>query len=377
MSASRRNAALDRARTALTVLVVIHHAVIPYTYYGHGDAKTWLGFDGVVLATDSFFMALFFLLSGLFVWPSLQRKSTGDFLRERLLRLGLPFAVAALFLMPLAYYALEPQSAGLSFVAYWWKTVTIGPWPSGPVWFVWVLLVFDAAAALLYRLAPNCLAPINRLSRAALARPAWFFAAFFIVTAFAYAPLRLSFGVTKWFALGPLSVQASRVLLYASYFFIGAGIGFADINAGLLSNASNLAKRWARWALATLAAYGLLVALVVYRHAVLPDPNLLPSWWQIAYSLAFPLFSAAMAFAVLAWFIHFDRRGSGLLDAMQASAYGIFLVHYVPVLWLQHWMLPLDLPAFAKAGIAFIGGLGISWAVTLALLRLPGAKRVL
>ena len=84
---SARNAALDRARTGLTVLVVIHHAVIPYTYYGYADTHRWLGFDGIILATDSFFMALFFLLSGLFVWPSLQRKSVANFLHDRLLRL--------------------------------------------------------------------------------------------------------------------------------------------------------------------------------------------------------------------------------------------------------------------------------------------------
>ena len=39
----------------------------------------------------------------------------------------------------------------ISFAAFWWKTVTVGPWPSGPVWFVWVLLALDVLAALLYR----------------------------------------------------------------------------------------------------------------------------------------------------------------------------------------------------------------------------------
>ena len=69
--ARARNVALDRTRTFLTLVVLVHHAVIPYTYFGHTDAKSWPGFDMVVLATDSFFMAMFFFLSGLFVWPSL------------------------------------------------------------------------------------------------------------------------------------------------------------------------------------------------------------------------------------------------------------------------------------------------------------------
>src|SRR5215475_3659898 len=100
--AKARNAALDRARTFITMLVLIHHSVIAYTYFGHTDKQGFLGFDGVVLFNDSFFMGAMFFLSGLFVWPSLQRKGISWFLRDRLWRLGLPFAICAVFLMPLA-----------------------------------------------------------------------------------------------------------------------------------------------------------------------------------------------------------------------------------------------------------------------------------
>ena len=132
-----RNAALDRARTFLTLVVLVHHAVIPYTYFGHTDAKSWLGFDMVVLATDSFFMAMFFFLSGLFVWPGLAHKSPGTFFRDRLLRLGLPFAIAAFTIIPIAYYAISlRQHPEIGFAAFWWKTIAVGPWPSGPVWFI-------------------------------------------------------------------------------------------------------------------------------------------------------------------------------------------------------------------------------------------------
>src|SRR5216684_1955708 len=79
---SARNAALDRARTFLTLVVLVHHAVIPYTYFGHTDPKSWLGFDAIVLATDSFFMAMFFFLSGLFVWPGIARKGPLNYLSD-------------------------------------------------------------------------------------------------------------------------------------------------------------------------------------------------------------------------------------------------------------------------------------------------------
>src|ERR1700686_5217410 len=104
-----RNFSIDRARTFLTLVVLIHHAVIPYTYFGHTDAKSWIGFDMIVLATDSFFMAMFFFLSGLFVWPGIARKGPLNYLSAPLLRLGLPFVICALTIIPIAYYTNGPS----------------------------------------------------------------------------------------------------------------------------------------------------------------------------------------------------------------------------------------------------------------------------
>src|ERR1700754_810364 len=185
--ATARNASFDHARSFLTLVVVLHHAVIPYTHFGHTDPKSWIGFDAVVLATDSFFMAMFFFLSGLFVWPSLMHKTPAVHLHDRLLRLGLPFAIAAVTVIPIAYYAIAlRQETNLTFAAFWWKTVTVGPWPSGPIWFVWVLLGFDLLASLLYRVWPNLLDPINRLSGRCFNAPAKFFLFLLAVTAVVY-----------------------------------------------------------------------------------------------------------------------------------------------------------------------------------------------
>ena len=372
-----RNAAIDRSRTALTILVVTHHAVIPYTYYGRADAQTWLGFDGFILATDTCMMTAFFFISGLFVWPSLRRKSILQFLDERMLRLALPFAVAVLTLMPLAYYALELRMHDISFSAYWWRTITAGPWQSGPAWFVWVLLALDLTAALLYRTAPNILAPLNRLARAGFTQPLPFFLAFVAACLVAYVPMRLAFDATRWFEFGPISIQASRALLYPTCFFFGAAIGYSDLNRGLLGHDGALAQRWGCWALAALAAYGLLVALVYYRRGILPDPNVLPEWWQIAYAFVFVLLSATASFAILGGFIRLSAAAMPLLDAMQPAAYGIYLIHYVPVLWMQYWLWGTDHSAFTKAGLSLAFGLGASWLTTAALRRLPGATRVL
>jgi len=376
--AKARNAALDRARTFLTLVVVLHHSVIPYTHFGHTDGKSWLGFDAVVLATDSFFMAMFFFLSGLFTWPGLARKATQVFLRDRLLRLGLPFAIAALTLIPLAYYALElRQHPETTFAAFWWKTVTVGPWPSGPIWFIWVLLALDLTASLLYRLSPTLVDPINRMSQRGFDRPALFYGFLVAVTAIGYIPALVHFGANRWFEFGPFSVQASRVIHYAFYFFTGVGVGSANFNRGILGEDGALPKtRW-WWLIATLIPYCLMWGMVIIKREILGNPNMLPGWYQAIYGLFVVLFSAAILLTILAFFLHSKAPGPNLLDRMQADAYGMFLVHYPIVLWLQYWMFDFDWPAIIKALIAFVMTVILSWAATAALRKIPGAGHVL
>jgi surface polysaccharide O-acyltransferase-like enzyme len=376
--AKERNLALDRTRTFLTLVVVLHHSVIPYTHFGHTDPKSWIGFDVVVLATDSFFMAMFFFLSGLFVWPSLRHKEPHAFIRDRLLRLGLPFVIAAFTIIPIAYYAVAlRQHPDLGFAEFWWKTITVGPWPSGPIWFVWVLLAFDLSASLLYRLSPGLVDPINRMSLRGNDRPVDFYLFMLTVTALVYIPARVYYGPGHWFEFGPFSVQASRVLFYAAYFFLGAGVGAANFERGVLSPSGRLANSGWTWVVATLVPYCLLWVLIAIKREILGNPPVLPIWYEAAYGLVFAAFSAAILFAILAWFLRFSRSGWSIFDPMQADAYGIFLVHYPIVLWLQYWLFDFDLPAIVKAVVVFVLTVALSWAATAALRKIPGAQHVL
>jgi hypothetical protein len=321
-------------------------------------------------------MAMFFFLSGLFVWPSLRHKSPGSFFRDRLLRLGLPFVIAAFTIIPIAYYA-ELRDSNMSFAEFWWKMITVGPWPSGPLWFLWVLLTFDLTASLLYRLSPNLLDPINRLSVRGHDKPIEFFLVLVAVTMILYVPSRLYFGVNHWFELGPFSVQASRVPLYAAYFFIGAGIGAGNFERGLLAADGQLAKSGWGWAIATLVPYCLLWVLITIKREILGNPGDLPHWYEASYGILFVIFSAAMMFTILAFFLRFKRSGWSVLDPMQQDAYGIFLVHYAFALWIQYWLYDFDLPAIIKVLIGFAFTLASSWALTAGLRKIPGATRVL
>lgn len=378
-----RNAAFDRTRSFIILLVLLHHSVIPYTYYGHTDRQSFLGFDAVVTFNDSFFMAAMFLLSGLFVWPSLQHKGVAAFLRGRWLRLGLPFAIGAVFLMPIAYYAVELRNSGPGFGAFWWKTVTVGPWESGPIWFVAVLLAFDMLAAVVYRVAPGWVEAIGRLSMAGREHPVYAFWLFLAASVVVYVPLDLYFGIGRWFTLGPLAIQASRILLYLLYFFVGIGIGSVRGDFGLLSDDGELARRWPAWLAVTIVTYVGLVALIYYKRENLPDPNNPPQWWNASHAFFFACFSAAQTVNLLALFLKFDNSGWSILDPLRESSFGIFLIHYVPLLWLQYALFGITLvpavqeTAILKALIVFVLTLAISWSAALALRKIPGATRVL
>jgi len=207
--------------------------------------------------------------------------------------------------------------------------------------------------------------------------PAEFFLFLLAVTAVVYIPARVHYGPGYWFEFGPFSVQASRVLLYAAYFFIGAGVGAANFDRGVLSADGRLAKSSSGWVIATLIPYCLLWVLIYIKRAILGNPLLLPDWYEASYGLFFVAFSAAILFAILAHFLRFKQSGWSVLDPMQGDAYGIFLVHYPIVLWLQYWLFDFDLPAIVKAAVAFVLTVALSWAATAALRKIPGATRVL
>ena len=384
MMASARIAALDRARTFATLLVLLHHSVLNYTWFGHGDPKRWLGFDLVVLFNDSFFMAFMFFISGLFVRDSLVRKGPARFLCDRAWRLGIPYLVSVFVLMPIAYYPTFlryhlPGTTDFSFLHFWWGTITVGPWPSGPAWFLWVLLALDAIAAAVWSVAPHVIETLGQLLLKLRNRPMTAFGVFLALSIATYLPMHLAFGDISWLELGrfPLPIQTSRILLYAGYFFVGVGVGAVSLRTGLLTENGELARRWPVWLGFAFVFYAAILLAVYAHHNWVTNFDSPPLVWKVAYGLAFACYSAAMPFTVTAIFVHFANSRWRLLDAVQPSAYGIYLVHYIFIIWLQYALYDEPFPAFVKFAIVFAGTLSMSWAVTVMARRIPLVSRMI
>jgi peptidoglycan/LPS O-acetylase OafA/YrhL len=369
---------LDRARSFITLSVVLYHSAINYSYFGQGgDHMQWIGFDLVALFNDSYFMSCMFFISGLFVPASLARQSAANYLARRAFRLGVPYLVSILVIMPIAYYRY--YIAENDFTTVWWRMVTVGPWPSGSAWFLGVLLGFDAVAALLWVVSPGVIGAWARRADILRRRPLTGFLGFLMLANIAYLPMHLGLGDALWLMPGhfPLPLQASRALLYPLFFLAGIAVGAAGLTNGPLMAEGALVQRWNVWFVLAYACYGAILLLAYAHHNWIADFDAPPLWWRSAYGAAVASFCAAMAFAVPTFFLRWAKAPLLLMDRMQPSAYGIYLLHFIPLLWLQYLVYGLAWPAVVKFAIVLIGTLSVSWAATMLLRRIPLVARMI
>src|SRR5271165_1297115 len=155
---SARLAWVDQLRTLLIVLVVNMHACVTYSHVGSWYVKEApdpppyikVAFVFWQAHLQSFFMGVLFLVAGYFAHGSLGRRGTPGFVRERLMRLGLPTLLYMLVIGPLILLAINPNgnrqgSLPGAYVEYLVHGRFLGE--SGPMWFAAALLIFSVVLA--------------------------------------------------------------------------------------------------------------------------------------------------------------------------------------------------------------------------------------
>jgi len=383
---SRSSIALSNLRAVVILIVLAFHSVLaylaslpagpfafdaaPYRWQATPiiDTQRWFGFDLFCAWQDVSLMSLMFFLSGVFVPSSLARKGGRTFLSDRFLRIGLPLVLVVALLMPVAYYpsyavtAVDP-SAG----AFWahWRALPF--WPAGPQWFLWQLLALNVVAVAVYRLAPGWHDGLKGLAAAARDRPARFFAVLVVASALAYVPLALIHTPWSWTNFGPVSFQLSRPLHYLVYFFAGMAVGAHGIDRGLLAADGALARHWAKWLGAAVAGFVLWAGPTSLTLGDAPAPFAI----RLASALGFVVACAAGGFSLLALCLRFATERVRPLSSLSANAYGMYLLHYVFIVWLQYAVLSVGLPAVGKAALVFGGTLAMSWAGAAAFGGVP------
>ena len=390
---SRSSLALSNLRAVVILIVLAFHSALayldflpaspyrfdqpPYDWQAFAiiDSRRWFPFDIFCAWQDVYLMSFMFFLSGLFVWPSLTRKQSGTYLWDRFMRIGLPLVFAMYLLMPIAYYATYRVTADdPSLAAYWRAWQALPFWPTGPQWFLWELLALNVAAAGLYKFAPRSGDILARLASAAREHPIRYFAGLAAVSAVAYIPLALIFSPWAWTHFGPFAFQLSRPLHYTVYFFAGVAVGAYGLDRGLLAVDASLARRWGAWLAAALVGFGLWMGPTAL---VMAAGDNAPLGLQLAANLGFVLACASGCFFFVAIFLRFGQHRSRAYDSLSESAYGMYLVHYVFVVWMQYALLNVALLAIAKAAIVFGVTLMLSWGTIVAMQRMPLGSRLI
>lgn len=142
----------------MIVLVVFIHASVTYGPLGswfYRDTAGATETSDVILAIlgvfiQGFFMGMLFLLAGYFTPGSYQRKGLSKFVKDRVIRLGVPALVFIFFIAPpIVYYPNQEywREQGTAAFTEWLGGYLSDPsrWDTGPLWFTVALLAFTLA----------------------------------------------------------------------------------------------------------------------------------------------------------------------------------------------------------------------------------------
>lgn len=371
-----RSLYLDNLKVVLIAAIIAMHAIAGYagaievwTYAGVRETTLHPGVElaVVVLALPFglFLIALLFLVAGLLAVPSLERKGPGRFARDRLIRLGIPFAVYVLLVQPGVVYAMA-HPLGYLPGTYWQEFIGAnGSIDTGPLWFVGVLLIYSLAYASWARLRgpdPRPSRPI-RVRHLAVAAVVVAPASFLIRLVYPYGSEAGFTDLNLW--------QWPACIAVFTLGIAAAGAGWQQSVPGELRRTSRAV---------TLAAMVAVASLLVL--AALSDriEDLLGGWNLLA--AGFAALDAVLCMFGSVWMLSVAQRRlhrpwpAG--PALSRSAFGAFIVQTPILIGLALALRPLDLPAEVKALLVAAGGVSASFALAwLIVTHVPGAKRIL
>ena len=329
--ASSRMTFMDNLRVFLTILVILLHMAITYgadfSWFYTERPTTELAnillslFVGIC---QFFFMGLFFLISGYFIPGSIDRKGSWKYIKDRLVRLGIPLVLFSLLVSPFTEYvkaATVYHSNPGSFVVFtmdYWKG---GDYASGPLWFVEVLLVFSLVYALGRTILSWIKGPAAKSSPTSVKKPlthAWILAFILIV-----APLNF---IVRIFS--PIGEEWQHIqLAFMPQYMLMFPAGILAYRRGWLPNLpAGVRKFWSAIAIPAMLALPVIMVLTGVTEGETGFMGGL-NWQSAVVSIWEPIYCVAMSILLLNVFQRrFDRQGT-LGRIMSQNAYSVYIIH--------------------------------------------------
>jgi len=370
---AQRDLYIDRLRSVMTALVILHHTAITYgapggwfwTELKPSRTPTGILLTLFVSTNQAYFMGFFFLLAGYFTPASLEKKGYWHFICDRFLRLGLPLLAFGLVLGPLTA-AIVDAFAGNGFWPTWVWLWQHHRFINGPLWFAQALLIFSLGYCAWRALLG---APLAASERAPKPIPG---ARWWLLSAVGVAAGALA--LRQFFPVG-VNVFGLQLAYFSSYVFLFA-MGIAAWRHDWLRQLS--------WPQARVWIWGL-----VLTWPALPVGMLLIRWqgWNtntstgisgasILYALWEPLVAWGLIAGWLLWFRPRMNQPSALWNWLNRRAYAVYILHPPVLVTIALLLHGWAAPALVKLGVVGTLVCIATWLVSDPFVRMPGLRRV-
>jgi glucan biosynthesis protein C len=217
---------IDWLRVIATISIFLYHNSRAYDYgdWHIKNAQTSLGATQFVEFMNIWMMPLFFVISGASVYFSLRSRNAGSFLRERFLRIMVPWLITGIFLMGPPQVYLERLSHGqfsgsfLQFIPHYFDGMYgFGgnfAWMGVHLWYLMLLSFFSVILLPLFLPRTRTGTSLAQAIAAKLGKP-WVLPLLFVpVALMALLSMAAGLGVTE-------QMGSWDILSYAMFFILG------------------------------------------------------------------------------------------------------------------------------------------------------------
>ncbi|MBV7337504.1 acyltransferase family protein [Chloroflexi bacterium TSY] len=372
---------IDRFRSALTLLVVLHHVAVVYGegisfYYvepANMESLTYLVLLVFVLANQGWFMGAFFLLAGYFTPGSYDRKGSGAFLKDRLLRLGIPLIVWLFVLGPITSIGmyLEPSPRipdPLTWQNYWQAyPYLLG---LGPLWFVALLLIFSFGYAAWRMVTPNRESSVN--SNASLP-------SYLSIGIFTLALAVVSYLVRIIVPLGKSVNLFVDFLDFPTLAYLPQCLSFFVL--GTIASRHD----WFRRLPGSIGTAGFVAVIVAF---ILLFPLAFLSglkgqflgygqWQSAVYALWDSIFAVGLCLGYLTLFRRLFDKESRLGTFLARQSYAVYILHSPIIVLVAVALKGVELEHFLKFGLVSVIVIPLCFVVAYVIRKIPGVSRIL
>jgi glucans biosynthesis protein C len=371
---------VDNIRVFLTILVILHHTMIIYAASGNWGLYMEGRQDDITKAlgawfcavNQAYFMSLFLLISAYFVPGSYDRKGAGHFLKDRLIRLGIPLIVYSWIISPLSYVVVIYVTLGqvLPLSRYLPGAGFEGILGAGPLWFVEVLLIFSLVYVLWRRFfRPNPpVPPVDTASRFPGNAAIVLFA---LLTGIGTFLVRLVFPVDWNFSL--LNLQFPFFVPYIALFIVGL---IAYRRNWLLGLPDTVGRHWLIVAVVMILLWwpGVLIG----GGATSAEPFKGGWHWQSLANALWESFQCvSMCIGLIYLFRRYLNRQGRLAKFLSPNAYIAYIIHAQVITATALVLRNVDLYPLLKFGLVALIAVPLCFVLGNLIRKLPYADRVL